>query len=269
MKTGPKPKCKVGDVYVVNCGWECEVVEYINAGEITVKWSDGSKQRVRFGNLKRGSVKPLNYKSVYGMGFFGVGRFVPRSYKPKDGEIVVDSRIYGHWVKLLDRVYNLENKHSASNRTYKGCTIDESWHNFQNFCEWTITQKYWQEPDACLDKDLIVEGNKHYSSDTCCYLHNNINVFISGCKVSDAGLPRGVNRIKPKTSGSKVGYVARCYFKSDREYLGYFNTVEQAFAAYSTRKKAVALDLCRRYSGLISETALNSLLRYSSCEYVY
>lgn len=267
MKSGPKPKCNIGDVYVLNCGWKCKVKEYVNALNVVIEFDDRSTQIAPFANIKNGGVKPLNYPSVYGIGFFGIGRFIPRSYKPKDDQIVVDQKIYRHWVKLLDRVYNLENKHSSSNKTYKGCTIDPDWHNFQNFCEWTLTQKYWNEKDAHLDKDLLVKGNKHYSPSTCCYIPSKINLFISGCKISEKGLPRGVNYIKPRTKGSKQGYIARCYFKSDREYLGYYDDKDQASIVYNARKKEVAMSLIAEYTDVISEPASKAFHRYLIDDY--
>lgn len=262
-KTGPKPKYRVGDRLMANCGWWYEIFDYTNASEIKILWEDGSIESVRSCNIKTGALKPLNYPSVYGVGFVGNGRFLPNTYKIPAGKVPIPRKLYRHWVKLLDRIYNLENKHTSSNMTYKGCAISKEWHNFQNFCEWAIKEPYWQEDDACLDKDLLVMGNKYYSPATCCFIPNIINVFISGSKLSEKGLPRGVNLVNPKTVKSKVGYIARCHFDYKREYLGYFDTPLEAEVVYNKRKSEVAAELCKRYKDSISHEAYKALLAYS------
>ncbi len=259
-RTGPKPSTKVGDKFETNSGWRGQVVEYINAHKVKVLWQDGSYSYETASYIRNGGIKPLYQPSVEGLGYFGYGKFVPASYKHKEPwQQIVDTKIYGHWVKLLDRLVDSDR---PANRRYAECTLDPLWHNFQNFAAWAEKQPYLHYADACLDKDLVVKGNKHYSPSTCCFIPNDINVFLSSHYEKVSGLPEGVNVIHPKTANSKVGYVARCHFLSKREYLGYFDCPYQAGEVYYKRKLEAAEALAMKYKPLIREDLVQKILDY-------
>jgi hypothetical protein len=248
-KTGPKPSVKVGDKFTTNSGWSGEVVEYFNAHKVRVLWQDGSYSFEIAHYIRNGNIKPLFQPSVSGIGFFGYGKYVPLSYKNKESwQEFVNPKIYRHWVKLLDR---LTDTGRPANARYRDCTVTALWHNFQNFAAWAARQPYFEYKDACLDKDLVVKGNRHYSPDTCCFLPNIVNVFISSHYEKESGLPEGVNIIHPKTQNSKVGYVARCHFLGKREYLGYYDCPDVAGRVYKERKLAAAFALAEKYKDVI------------------
>lgn len=225
-----------------------------------VQWQDGSSSWHTANNVRTGGIKPLNQPTVYGVGFVGEGKYVPLSYKNKqDWQEYIDERVYFFWVKMLQRTYG-EDK--PSNKTYKDCTVCPEWFNFQNFAEWALGQPYLREDDACLDKDILVKGNRVYSPNTCCFLPNIVNIFINATYKKESGLPEGVNVIQPKTPNSKVGYVARCHFLGKREYLGYFDCQIEAGEVYYKRKVEAAAALAEKYKGKIREDARLILINY-------
>lgn len=85
----------------------------------------------------------------------------------------LNKKIYDTWKAMLRRTtLQLWGKYP----TYEGTTVDESWRTLSVFVE---DIKYLQGYDEwinstkrsmMLDKDTLVEGNKHYSKDTCCFI---------------------------------------------------------------------------------------------------
>jgi len=81
-----------------------------------------------------------------------------------------DCPFYGTWYSMVQRCHsrNFQKKHP----TYKGVTICEEWLTFSQFIAWAKTQDY---KDKCLDKDILIPGNKHYSPDACMFVDPLIN----------------------------------------------------------------------------------------------
>ena len=80
---------------------------------------------------------------------------------------------YRRWRHVLYRCYceDFLNGHP----TYKGCYVCEEWKHFSKFNEWF--KKHHVEGWA-LDKDLLVENNKLYSPETCCFIPFEINAIF-------------------------------------------------------------------------------------------
>lgn len=57
---------------------------------------------------------------------------------------------------------------------YAGCSI--AWKTKEEFIEWA--KPLWK-PGTCIDKDLLVPGNKVYGPHTCCFIPNELNVLIA------------------------------------------------------------------------------------------
>lgn len=80
---------------------------------------------------------------------------------------------YQAWSSMIIRCY-AEDRREAY-RTYIGCTVDERWRKLSEFKKW-MQSKDWK--GKCLDKDLLVKGNRIYSPETCAMLSNDLNSFI-------------------------------------------------------------------------------------------
>ena len=69
---------------------------------------------------------------------------------------------YSAWKSMLKRCYS--SKYQDKRPTYKGCSVSDEWLTFSVFKVWMEKQD-WEGKQ--LDKDLLFEGNKIYSADTC------------------------------------------------------------------------------------------------------
>jgi hypothetical protein len=170
----------------------------------------------------------MKRKLVYGVGINDASYVI--KYKVKEGKWV-SCPYYERWRKMLERCYS--SKYHARQPTYTACSVHEDWHTFSTFKTWMVVQD-WEGKH--LDKDLLVEGNKTYSKDTCLFVSRGLNnLFLS--KPSLRGeYPLGV------TFDVAVGmYRARCNSSTKSKYLGYFRSVSQAEAAYCEYKASVIL----------------------------
>lgn len=241
------PTVRVGDRFDTNQGCVAVVVDYKNARNITVEFEgwEGVTKTTTAHNLRTGVVRNVFFPSVYGVGYKGDGEFLSK----KSGR---NTREYNIWNGMLERCYSTTG--SKSHRTYKGCYVDERWHNFQNFARWLQEQEGWHEEDWQLDKDLLLPQNKVYSPETCVLLPREINTFLILNSGEGNGLLVGVSYDKRRRAFS-----AQC---GSTGYTGYFETEEDAFSAYSQSKERRAKDLALKWEGRISTEAFTALMNY-------
>jgi len=247
-----------GYEFETNSGWKGTVVDYKNCHEVVVKWQDGSTESHPASAILHGGIKPLYQPSVAGIGYFGEGRFVSKAKKGKESAPGV---ILDYWRRMITRCYNQEEVTKNKN-TYLNVEVCKDWLNFQNFAEWALMQPNWNLKNE-LDKDLFGNGSL-YSPENCTFLPMEVNVFLAdqySRKVHD--LPKGVQYIKPGVPNAKVGYVARCHTDKGREYLGYFDTPEQAFAAYKPVKEQYARILAERHKHQMTTAAYEKLMTFT------
>ena len=135
---------------------------------------------------------------------------------------------YSTWAGMLERVYS--NKFHKRSPTYLGCTVEESWKTFSNFRKWMQSQD-WK--GKALDKDLLVQGNKHYGPDTCVFVDRQVNSLTILRGNARGSLPLGVTK---SSSNGYTYYLAKCSFYGKQKTLGSFKTVEEAEACYRQAK---------------------------------
>lgn len=105
---------------------------------------------------------------IFGVGFVGEG-------ENKVSICGVRTKEYLTWWRMLERCYNIKKRNVFKN--YEGCTVEERWFNFQNFCEdikeikgYSEWKKNTEKMKYSLDKDIKIKGNKLYSKDTCLFV---------------------------------------------------------------------------------------------------
>ena len=105
-----------------------------------------------------------------------------------------------------------------------------------------------------LDKDLLVEGNKVYSPETCVFVSQGLNTFLLDGNSYKGGLLRGV------TIDSRDGaYQAQCkQLGGGNKHLGRYKTQEEAHDAYIQEKKRLAVILAEEQSDSRASKALLS-----------
>lgn len=255
----PTSGLTIGQTIKTNSGWFGEIIYYNNCHNVGIKWQDGSISSHSAGHIKSGGIKPLYQPSVVGVGYFGAGRFV--NTRIAQGEYAPDV-VYEYWKRMISRCYDPKEQSKPSGKNYIGVKVCTEWLNFQNFAEWALQQPNWDMKND-LDKDLLGTGFL-YSPENCTFLPSEINVFLAdqyGRTVHN--LPRGVQYLKARVPNAKVGYVSRCHTDKGREYLGYYDTPEQAFAVYKPVKEQYAKTLADRYKHRLTEAAYEKLFTFT------
>ena len=153
----------------------------------------------------------------------------------KKSKLVWGCPYYGRWIDMLRRCYS--KKFHEKKPTYLGCTVCKEWLTFSSFREWMITQD-WKGKE--LDKDLLFEGNKMYSPETCVFVSREANVFVV-----TRGKSRGKYLIGCYWNKSKKKFQALCCnpFTKKQEYLGLFDTELEAHLAWKKRKHELSCEL--------------------------
>lgn len=144
---------------------------------------------------------------------------------------------YRTWRGMLQRCYCATEKEKRG--WYKQAHCCEEWLVFSNFKSWMEKQQ-WQ--GKALDKDFLVWGNKCYSPETCVFLPQEVNNFLTlrdnTCINNFIGVVYYKNIKK---------WVAKVSFEGKRLYLGAFLTEEEAHVAYLIGKIGIAQKLKTKY----------------------
>lgn len=139
---------------------------------------------------------------------------------------------YRAWQGMLTRCFS--EKEKERHPTYKYVTCCEDWLLFSNFKRW-MEQQDWQGKQ--LDKDIIFPSSKVYSPETCAFVSQITNLFVLARNASRGEWPLGVSWKKIRKK-----FTAQCRnpFTKKGEYLGHFNTPEDAHEAWCKRKHELA-----------------------------
>lgn len=162
----------------------------------------------------------------------------------------IHCKAYNRWKAILQRCFS--QKFKLKHPTYADCEICNEWLTFSNFKLWLCSHDKWE--DLCIDKDILIEGNKIYSPDTCVMVPAWVNNFIIEPVVSANGLMNGVafNRKSMK-------FQARVNnrWTGKKEHLGYFDNEIDAHLKWKHRK----LEILRSVKELIDDNVYESLER--------
>lgn len=215
---GKLQESRVGETNLNTKGTLMTIIEYNNVHDITVEFADGFRKKTKYEHFKSGSVKSPFDVSVQGVGYLGDGPHLATV----GGKMTPQ---YRAWTGMMGRSYN--EKTQERQPTYKGCSVDPRWHNFQAFAVWYDANYYEIEGKTiALDKDLLVKGNKVYGPDTCVFLPHDINgLFIKN------------NNLKNKTSS-------------------------EAFAIYKSNKERVIKEMAELYKDMIPTIAYKAMIEY-------
>lgn len=133
---------------------------------------------------------------------------------------------YKHWYHMICRCYSPI--FQRDNPTYKECSVCEEWLTFSNFKKW-FDENYVE--GYCLDKDILVQGNKIYSPDTCAFVPQHINHLLLSRKLKKTQHKRGIYWDKDVSK-----FRALLSIEGKSKKIGYFNTEQEAFEAYKQAK---------------------------------
>ena len=243
---------KVGEIHTTHSWGDVEVLEYINCQKVLVKFSDGNTKWSATKEIRAGIVKNDFQPFLYGVGYYGQGEFSCKA----EGQKVGSTLEYETWRGILRRCY--DEKSFLKSPTYRGCTVCEEWHNFQNFASWYVQQKGFIERWD-LDKDLLVFGNKVYSPSTCCLIPAEVNSLFSGANKPKRGsCPKGVH-----WDSTKKKYISQIHRgRICQDYLGSFNNPVDAFAAYKIAKEDYVKLIANKYKKDLPYQVYSNLINY-------
>lgn len=235
-------KIKVGDVFHTKKGYKIVVTRRVSTRQVEVEFQTPVKYKVVVGttNLRGGAIKNLFAPNVEGIGYIGFAK------------VSGNSKCYSSWRGILKRVS--ENANAKDKVNYGDCSVCPEWLNLEVFSEWyntQIVQEGW-----AIDKDLLVKGNKVYSPDTCIFLPPEINTFLTDRSNHRGSTPIGVCHRNQK-------FEARCTSGGKNNYLGVYNTPEEAFSVYREFKISRAILLMDKWRGIIDQKATPALSRFT------
>ena len=228
-------------------GYSLEILAYRRYEDIDVL-IDGQHivKGVRYSHFKSGRMCNPYHRSVCGVGYFGIGK-----YKSREGGKVTE--VYRVWSAMFARCY--DERILSKHPNYKGCEVDERFHNFQDFGAWFEENYYVVEGERMhLDKDILIKGNRLYSPDTCVFVPQRINSLLTSSKRSRGKYPIGVSKMGKKYTSS--------YCNNGSVHLGMYDTPEEAFHAYKTAKEAYIKQVADEYKDKIPKKLYDALYAY-------
>lgn len=165
---------KPGSVFNTNNSGQIKIIQYNDWLSVDVLFiKSGYTASVRAGDIRKGKVKDVMHPSVCGVGFIGNGPYTPISNGVKAAS-------YTKWLSMMYRCY--DDKYHKQYPTYQSCEVCEEWQNYQNFAAWCHENYPEGFADLHLDKDILVDGNKVYSPETCIFVSATENIVKSSAK---------------------------------------------------------------------------------------
>lgn len=157
---------------------------------------------------------------------------------------------YHIWRQILFRCYS---KYTWKRKTYIGCTVCDEWKYYSNFKRW-FDKNYVE--GWCLDKDILVNGNKEYAPDKCCFVPNEINVIFNRHQGqrSKTGI-MGVQLFK----GKYVVFLSKYGVNRQR---GSFDNIIDAMNFYKLEREKYIREVADKWKDKISPNVYNAIMRY-------
>lgn len=212
----PLKDFNVGDIYKSRSFGDMEVISDEASRNVSVKFLNTGNvvHGLQRGNVKRGNVKDVFFPTVEGVGFLGTTREVSKL------------PAYHCWKHMLVRCYS-----KSTRETYSDCSVSDPWKNFTIFEKW-YNDNYIE--GYHLDKDLLVQGNRVYSEETCCFIPPWINsLIVEKFKIID-GCEAGVSMRKKKWTNIYNGLYNVQYAGV---YLNRTKSLDEANSLYKEFKK--------------------------------
>lgn len=244
-------KIKAGAIYPTNFNGDIQIVEYIHATNVIVKFLDCKHQhkvKTTTYYIKKGVVKNPYRRTLFGVGYIGVGKYSTKG-SPEE------KAAYGCWSDMIRRCYY--ERELIRYPTYRGCSVCPEWQCFQVFAEWYINHPFFGL-GYHLDKDVLVRGNKVYSPSTCTLLPESLNIMLCDSRAARGKYPVGVSwhkRDENFSCNARIG--------SKPKYLGNFATAEEASAKYVIYKEAFVKESANAWRGRIEEKAYEAFMDWT------
>lgn len=234
----------VGEMFENEYG-KYEIIKRVYGKKAIIRFLDtGTEVEDTMCNIMKLRVKDHNRPIIFGVGYIGK--------RKNRNEKISKNKAYITWHNMLKRCYCEESlkKHP----TYYGCSVCDEWKCFANFEEW-FDENYIE--GYCLDKDILVKGNKIYSPSTCVFIPNEINCLLTKRQNKRGDLPIGVTY-----SDSKKRYKSSFTKGNEKFFIGYYSTPEESFLAYKEAKEAWIKEVANKWKDKLATKVYESLMNY-------
>lgn len=243
---------RVGETRVNSYGSKMTIIQYNRYDDMLVRFEHGDTVKTRWYDFNQGSVKSAYDRSVYGVGYFGEGDYVPTADNIK-------TPMYKSWYSMMSRCYKKRNSNNYD-PTYLGVSVCSEWHNYQNFATWYVNNYYNFDETLSLDKDILSKGSKIYSPSSCVFVPKRINNLFTKSTKTRGKLPVGVTMRKDR----KINRYAAALNVGGgvRKHLGFYESSEKAFQVYKFHKEKLIKDVAEEYKKVIPIVLYNALINY-------
>lgn len=235
----------IGEIRENTKGTKMMIIRERNTNDIDVEFLDDFhyvKEHTTYINFKIGKIKNPYDKTVFEMGYTGVGKY-------KISENKINTPEYAVWRAMIARCYAESQKEMY--KAYNGVsTMCAEWLNFQNFAAWYEENKYEVEGRLHIDKDIKYPGNKLYSPYHCILIPQRINMIFTN-KENKRGLPNGI-----------IKEYNKYYAKYADHDLGSYESLEKAYSVYAKAKKEAIVNVANEYKNIIPAHVYEYLMRY-------
>jgi hypothetical protein len=170
-----------------------------------------------------------------------------------DAEYIVQPKnkpncdFYKVWQGMLQRCYDPKLHKKRPN--YIGCSVSSEWLLFSSFSSWMKTQD-WKGKQ--LDKDILFQGNKIYSAETCIFVHGSLNSLLTNRSNFRGKYPIGVSFNKKSEK-----YHSQCRVNGKATSLGFFDTPLEAHEVYKKFKYEVIRKVAEKQAEPLKAALLN------------
>lgn len=217
-----------------------EIICYRNASDIDIKFLETNNivYHQMYSNFKKGSTKDYFLPTFYGEGILGNEKIIDENR--------TITKPFKFWEGMLKRCYNPKDLNRYP--SYIPCRVCEEWKYLYNFTMWFNTNYYeCGDEKMCLDKDILYKHNKVYSPYTSIFIPERINILFTKTEATRGNYPIGV--YYKKKNKKFVAQVSKINSRNHKqqEYLGLFDTAEEAFLAYKSEKEAYIKEIANVY----------------------
>lgn len=239
---------RIGQIKYNNSNEKMKIIRYKDSYDIDVEFEDGHVLKNKtYSNFVKGKIKNPYALSVYNIGYLGEGAFSPSIDNKHTNE-------YRYWKSMIKRCYS--EKEQSEHTSYIGCSVCKEWHNFQNFAKW-FNENYYTIGDElmCLDKDILIKGNKIYSTETCVFVPQNINKLFIKSDKARGKYPIGVSYDKERNK-----YISQQ--NNIKIFLGRFDTPKEAFEVYKIEKEKHIKEVADEYKNKIPKKLYDAMYNW-------
>lgn len=240
---------RVGEKGINNQGLKMVIIAYRSAIDMDIKFENGYIAKgVYYRSFIDGKVYNPYNPTVCGVGYLGNSKSI---------EDKKTKRSYRIWEGMIRRCYCEEIFSHHPN--YRGCEVCDDWKCYSNFEKWYDEHYYTLDNEKVeLDKDILIDGNKIYSPETCIFVPQYINQLFSGnSKKTD--LPFGINYRKDIDK-----YCTSIKINGKKYFLGNFDTVEEAEKTYIKARKERLSIIAEQYKEVIPQKLYDRLIEISN-----